>query len=238
MVNAQIFWHNSQTQGMEIWFMNGPRVASRATVLGETGQPTFVGPPWNIVGVGGNVNRLDANIFWHNSQTQETQIWFMEGARVALRATVLGETDQPTFVGPPWYIVGVGDINAQRGADILWHNSQTQGMEIWFMADEHVLSRATVLGETGQPTFVGPPWSIVAVGDFDGDVHADILWHNSQTQETQIWFMNEARVLSRATRTWRNWPTHIRWTTLEHCGCGLLQFRCSGRPPKDGHPLA
>ncbi|MDP8960727.1 MAG: hypothetical protein M3N32_03795 [Actinomycetota bacterium] len=48
---------------------------------------------------------IDPNIVWHNSQTNETQIWFMDGHRLTGRGTVLGEMGEPAFVGLPWSIV-------------------------------------------------------------------------------------------------------------------------------------
>jgi len=44
---------------------------------------------------------------WHNSASNETQIWFMDAGRIAGRQTVLGEDGQAVFVGPPWKIVGI-----------------------------------------------------------------------------------------------------------------------------------
>ena len=196
---ADVLWYNSSTGETQIWFMNGPRVASRATVLGENGEPTFIGPPFSIVGVGDFNKDGNADILWYNNSTGETQIWFMNGPRVASRATVLGDNGEPTFIGPPFSIVGVGDFSKDGNADILWYNNSTGETQIWFMNGPRVASRATVLGENGEPTFIGPPFSIVGVGDFNGDGKADILWHNSSTGETQIWLMDGPRVSSRAT---------------------------------------
>jgi hypothetical protein len=54
-------------------------------------------------------------------------------------------------------------------ADIIWHNSETHETQIWFMDDERLRRRGTVLGEDGKAVFIGPPFSIVAAGDMDGD---------------------------------------------------------------------
>ena len=199
--NADILWHNSSTHETQIWFMDGARVIGRATVLGEDGSAAFVGPPFSIVGVGDFNRDGHADILWHNSSTHETQIWFMDGARVIRRATVLGEDGSAAFVGPPFSIVGVGDFTGDGDADIVWHNSSTSETEIWDLDDARVSGRATVLGEDGSAAFVGPPFSIVGVGDLNHDGNADILWHNSSTQETQIWFIDGAygKVIGRAT---------------------------------------
>jgi fibronectin type III domain protein len=196
---SDILWYNSSTGESQIWFMDHQKLFSRATVLGEDGHPTFIGPPWSIVGVGDFNGDGQAGILWHNSSTGEPQIWFMDRQKVSIRATVLFEDGRPAFVGPPWSIVGVGDFDGDKKGDILWHNSSTDEPQIWFMDRQKVSTRATVLFEDGRPAFVGPPWSIVGVGDFNGDGQAGILWHNSSTGEPQIWFMDRQKVSTRAT---------------------------------------
>ncbi len=106
-------------------------------------------------------------ILWHNSQSSETQIWFMDNHKVASRATVLSEDGKPIFVGLPWSIVGTNDFNRNGTADILWHNSSDGAAQIWFMDGNKIVSRANVVGEDGKPAFVGLPWSIVGTGEFN-----------------------------------------------------------------------
>src|ERR1700737_704629 len=198
-LGKNIAWHNSSTNETQIWFMKDERVVRRGTVLGENGAPAFGGPPWRIVGTGDMNGDGQSDIVWHNSSTNETQIWFLDGEQVVRRGTVLGENGAPAFVGPPWRIVGTGDANGDVLAEIVWHNSSTNETQIWFLNAERVVRRGTVLGENGAPALVGPPWRIAAVGDIDTNGTPDIVWHNSSTNETQIWFMNAERVVRRGT---------------------------------------
>ena len=119
--------------------------------------------------------------------------------RVSGRATVLGEDGKAAYVGSPFSIVGVGDFNGDGRADIVWHHKDTHETQLWFMKDYRVSGRATVLGEDGKAAFVGPPFSIVGVGDFNKDGKADLVWHNSTTGETQIWYMDGYQVKGRQT---------------------------------------
>jgi hypothetical protein len=79
----------------------------------------------------------------------------------------------------------VGDFNGNCVSDILWRNSTTGAVKIWFMNGITVASQGIV-------GTVAPPWNIVGVADFNGDGKADLLWQNSSTGEVEIWLMNGA----------------------------------------------
>ncbi len=106
---------------------------------------------------------LTSTIYWHHDQTGETQIWLMNEHQLVRRATVVGEDGQPALIGPPFRIVGVADMNADGRADIIWHHDDTGETQIWLMNEHQLLSRATVVGEDGQPALIGPPFRIVGV---------------------------------------------------------------------------
>ncbi|MGQ8901389.1 tyrosinase family protein, partial [Bacillus sp. TSA_111.2] len=194
-----IMWHNSDTNETQIWFMDDHKIISRETVLREKDSPIFVGLPWSIVGTSDMNGNGKSDIVWHNSDTNETQIWFMNDHKIISRATVLGENGSPFFVGAPWSIVGTSDMNGNGKSDIVWHNSDTNETQIWFMDGYRIISRETVLGENGSPFFVGAPWSIVGTSDMNGNGKSDVVWHNSDTNETQIWFMDDHKIISRET---------------------------------------
>jgi hypothetical protein len=174
---SSIIWHHDTSGETQTWFMSdadlaphGERIASRATVLFENGDPALVRLPFHIVGT------YLGQIFWYNDDTAETQIWEMfpdlGTKRIVKRKTVQDEKGDPIFIRPPFRIVGVADFNADPlhstlSGDIIWHHDITHETQIWIMNEDkqRILTRATVQDETGKPIFVGPPFRIVASGN-------------------------------------------------------------------------
>ena len=196
---ADIVWHNASTHETQLWYMDNHQLVDRGTVLGLDGNPVFIGPPFSIVGVGDFNGDGRADIVWHNASTHETQLWYMDNHQLVDRGTVLGLDGNPVFIGPPFSIVGVGDFNGNGRADIVWHNASTHETQVWYMDNHQLVDRGTVLGLDGNPVFIGPPFSIVGVGDFNGDGRADIVWHNASTHETQVWYMDNHQLVDRGT---------------------------------------
>ena len=89
--------------------MDGNRATGRPTVLFENGELALVGPPWSIVGVGDMTGDGTSDIVWHNSASNEIQIWIMDGYQIKGRPLVRMEDDTVAYVGPPWRIVGASD---------------------------------------------------------------------------------------------------------------------------------
>jgi hypothetical protein len=92
-------------------------------------------------------------------------------------------------------------MNQDRRPDIVWHNEVSGETQIWFMNAWRITERRTVVWEnhTYGAALVGAPWRITGTNDFDGNRIGDLIWHNSETGETQIWFMYVGQIKSRAT---------------------------------------
>jgi 5-keto 4-deoxyuronate isomerase len=193
---ADILFHNTNGAA-QIWNMDGNKIVSRPNVVAEDGSNLHVGLPWSIVGVGDFNQNGKTDILWHNTDGQ-AQIWFMDGNKIVSRANIVGEDGKSMVIGPPWSIVGVGDFNQNGKADILFHNADDGASQIWLMDGNKIVSRPNVVAEDGSTLRVGPPWSIVGVGDFNQNGKTDILWHNAQDGTAQIWFMDGNRIASRA----------------------------------------
>jgi hypothetical protein len=80
----------------------------------------------------------------------------------------------------PASFAAVNDFNGDCRSDLLWQNSSSGEVFLWFMNGTTFANS----GSIGSPTF---DWVIQGVGDFNGDGKADILWRNSSTGEVYLW---------------------------------------------------
>jgi len=89
-----------------------------------------------------------------------------------------------------WVVAATGDFNADGKADILWRNTTSQKLVVWFM------NGATRIGSQAPnpDQAVNANWNAAGTGDFNADGFRDILWYNQTTGKLVIWYMNGALV--------------------------------------------
>jgi serralysin len=88
---------------------------------------TNPGSTWEIAGFGDFDADGRADIFWRNIVTNDTAIWFMNGVNLNYAAYIAG--GNPSI---DWQVQGVGDLNADGRADIVWRNASGQ-YSLWYM---------------------------------------------------------------------------------------------------------
>ena len=87
--------------------------------------------------------------------------------------------------------MGKGPSNTSFIPSVLWHNGITGSLEVWYLRDGARIGLARL-----DPSFNvidGTGWAPVGINDFDGDGFSDdIIWYNSATGATRVWYMNAA----------------------------------------------
>jgi len=86
-------------------------------------------------------------------------------------------------IGASPFISYSGDFNGDGKQDILWRNTATGEVDIWYMDGSTVLSMDRI-------DTINTDWVIAGVGDFTGSGISDILWENSVNGTFGIWLMN------------------------------------------------
>jgi hypothetical protein len=178
--NADILWYNLATEDFAAWIMNGAALVK--TVI-FANLDTSAG--WLFNGKGDFDGNGTEDLLLYNGVSGDLVIWFM--ARGDLRERVL-VAYVPAVLD--WHIIGVGDFDGDGHADILWRNLLTQDVVMWLMNGGTILSTPLVAAA------VASSWEFLplAIGDFDGDGDADVLWHNSVTEEVALWLTNGATI--------------------------------------------
>jgi trimeric autotransporter adhesin len=165
-------------------------------------------------GVPGDFNGTGhTDVVWQDPATGQSQVWYLSGA---LGTTLTGAAD--ISGSNTWRIVGTADFNQDGHPDLLWQDPATGESQVWFLGGPQgttILSAATFSGAN--------PWRIVAVADFNGDGHPDVVWQDPNSGTAQIWYLGGAQgitVQSAADVSAAN-PWHI-------AGCG--DFNGDGYP--------
>lgn len=91
-------------------------------------------------------------------------------------------------------LVGNGDYDGNRSADLLWENSQTGELTLWLSNGGAVLASA-VLDRSSLPA--GEEWHVGGSADFDGDGADDLMLFSRIKGEVEVWKFANASVASR-----------------------------------------
>lgn len=175
---ADILWYDALTGNVHVWLMNGTTLLPGSAVAG--GAPPGV---WTVLSSGDFDGDGRIDLLWRNTATGDLNVWFLNGAAMRPGSGYVSNLNPGR-----WQVAGIGDVNADGSADIVWRDTLNGDVYVWMMNGLGWLPGSGPVAPA--PLAV---WDIVGTGDYDGDGRADLLWR-SNDHRIATWFLNGAAI--------------------------------------------
>ena len=170
---ADLLWRNTTTGTVSAWFMNGLTVSSSAVLANIT-------PDWVIGGVGDLDGNGTADVVWRHPTTGIVAAWYMTPVTGAIERGEVLATGLPA----EWIITGIGDLDGNGTADVVWRHVPSGLVAAWYMTPGTGAVGPSLVLDT-----ITPDWVIGGVGDIDGNGTADVVWRHPTTGTVAAWLM-------------------------------------------------
>ena len=103
-----------------------------------------------------------------------------------------GPLGNPLNSAPDWNLVGSADFNSDGYNDLLWRNSVSGQVGIWYLEGNLRNSVKLVANAAGTPLATSvSSWNLKGVGDFNSDGKPDLLWRSISDGSVALWYMND-----------------------------------------------
>jgi hypothetical protein len=182
--NTDLIFQNAMTGDLTYWLMNGRVQSSTGSIT-----PVSPGTNWHLIGTGDFNRDGHTDFLFQNSLTGDMYIWNMNGTRM-----VSGNYVSPKNPGTGWKVVAVGDLNGDDQPDIMFQNTTTGNVYVWYMHGS-----AMYAGGFLNPANQGAGWNVAGLADLDGDGQPEILFQNVTTGYLAYWVMSGPNLLYSAT---------------------------------------
>jgi hypothetical protein len=173
-----VLWRNRDSNRAYVWFLASDGTRDSHGPLYDLNLPAG----WEIAGLADVDTDGTPDIVWRNRNSNRAYIWFLnsDGTR---------KSHGPVFdINLPagWEVAGVADIDGDGPADIVWFNRNTRRTYIWFLNSDGTRKSHGPVFDINLPS----GWVIAGVKDVDADDTPDIVWFNTTTGKTHVWFLN------------------------------------------------
>jgi hypothetical protein len=192
--------------------MNGSVLVAGAT-LTMNGAAIAPDPTWRVADLGDFNGDGNSDILWRHSTDGALADWSMNGASISSSSAI---TYNGAAVAPDasWSIAGIGDFDGNNSADIIWRNAGGELAE-WQM-NGSTIAASSDLTFNGAAVAPDSSWTVAAIGDFDGDFNADVLWRSTDGSVV-AWMLNGPAIASSGAVTYNGTAVSVdaSWHVIE-----------------------
>ena len=186
-ITNSILWRDT-SGSLKSWQLDSSTIVANSTFDSTTSlkAPASL----EIVSTGDFDGDGTSDILWRDTAASTMRVWLMEsGTKVKGGGDLLIQdgTGQAQFRQRQWIVGATGDVDGDGSTDIVWRNTTSGEVVLWFMNGSTV-SKETDLLAPG--VSVGADWQVVGFSNADNQRGNDLLWRNSNSNSLAIWTLS------------------------------------------------